>query len=156
LAVVSLAASIAILNLRLAILVLGRTIMGRTADELVYAMRIMDAWPSTAAIVDFGLVSQEQYEALYYPIKQREVTADQLHEAAMQGGAALTALARSLPSNPHKNVVFVNPYPLPPEPEEEEYADEPSDTDPNNPVNMSREAWDNLYSRNPDALEHGE
>jgi hypothetical protein len=93
--------------------------MGRTADSLVHAV-MMDMWPATPSIVDYGLVSQAHYEALYYPIRRGEVTADQLHEAAMQGGKALTALAVSLPSNPHKDVVFSNPYPLAPEPDDTE------------------------------------
>jgi hypothetical protein len=95
----------------------------RTADSLVYAMKYCDGWPSGPACVDFGLVSQLHYEALYYPIRRGEVTADKLQETMLQGGAALTALVKSLPSNPHKHVVFHNPYPLPPEPEEFDYAE---------------------------------
>ena len=35
-------------------------------------------------------------------------------------------------------------------------ADELSDVDQQNPVNMSAEAWGDVYARNPDALEHGD
>jgi hypothetical protein len=55
--------------------------------------------------VDFELKSQEHYEALYYPIREGEITAKQL-DAALGKGDALTALARSARNNPHKAIVF--------------------------------------------------
>ena len=69
-----------------------------------------DIWPSMAAVVDYGLVDQQHYEAFYYPVRRGEVTGQQLDDAMMSGGPALTALAQSLPSNPHKDIVFVTPY----------------------------------------------
>jgi hypothetical protein len=80
-----------------------------TAHSLVQAV-LMDAWPSTPACVDYGLATQAHYEALYYPIRRDEVTAEQLHTACLQGSDALTTLARSLPSNPHKTLAFTSPY----------------------------------------------
>jgi hypothetical protein len=65
----------------------------------------LDVWPRTAAIVDFGIESQEHYESLYYPVREGEITAEQL-DAAMGKGDVLTALARSAPSNPHKDIVY--------------------------------------------------
>lgn len=65
----------------------------------------LDTWPSPAAIVDFGIDSQEHYEALYYPIRKGEITPAQL-EKALGNGPALTALVRSCKSNPRKNVLF--------------------------------------------------
>jgi hypothetical protein len=55
--------------------------------------------------VDFGLKSQEHYEALYYPVREGEITAEQL-DAALGKGDALTALARSARTNPHKAITF--------------------------------------------------
>lgn len=66
---------------------------------------LMDASPGAAAIVDFGLDSQEHYEALYYPIRQGEITPTALDEA-LGHGEKLTALVRAAPSNPHKEVQF--------------------------------------------------
>jgi hypothetical protein len=67
---------------------------------------LLDAWPShPAVIVDFGLDSQEHYEALYYPIRNREILPQALDEA-LGHGEKLTALAKEAPSNPHKDVQF--------------------------------------------------
>ena len=30
---------------------------------------MLDVWPRNAAIVDFGIRSQEHYESLYYPLR---------------------------------------------------------------------------------------
>ena len=72
--------------------------------HLVHSV-LLDTWPNSPAIVDFGLESQKHYEALYYPIRNREITPLAL-DAAMGHGEKLTALARASPSNPHKDVQF--------------------------------------------------
>ena len=54
---------------------------------------MLDAWPRAGAIVDFGLKSQEHYEALYYPVREGEITPEQL-DAALGKGEKLTALAQ--------------------------------------------------------------
>lgn len=72
--------------------------------QLVEAIAL-DAWPGNAAVVDFGLDSQEHYEALYYPVRNGEITPAQL-EAALGKGPKLTELANNAPSNPHKGIVF--------------------------------------------------
>ena len=66
---------------------------------------LLDAWPRSGAIVDFGLKSQEHYESLYYPVREGEITAEQL-DAALGNGKKLTALARSARSNPHRDIEF--------------------------------------------------
>ena len=78
--------------------------------QSLIAAYLDDEWPSMAAVVDYGLVSQEHYEAFYYAVREGKVTAAQLDEAMMSGGPALTKLARSLQHNPHKNIVFDTPY----------------------------------------------
>lgn len=65
----------------------------------------LDCWPSVASIADFGLDSQIHYEALYYPVRNREISPEAL-DAALGHGEKLTALARNAPSNPHKDVSF--------------------------------------------------
>jgi hypothetical protein len=55
--------------------------------------------------VDFGLKSQEHYEALYYPVREGEITPEQL-DVALGKGEQLTALAREARSNPHKQIKF--------------------------------------------------
>jgi hypothetical protein len=75
-----------------------------TTQNLVEAIWL-DVWPRNAAIVDFGLKSQQHYEALYYAVREGEITPEQL-DAALGKGEKLTALARSAPSNPHRSITF--------------------------------------------------
>lgn len=70
-----------------------------------------DILPGMACCVDFGLDGwadtnpQKCWEALRDPILRGEVTAEQLDEA-LGSGPKLTALVRSCPSNPHKDIEF--------------------------------------------------
>lgn len=73
-------------------------------EQLVQAI-MWDMWPGPAAVLDFGLDSQRRYEALYYPVRNGEITPEQL-EAALGKGPELTRLANGAPSNPHKGIVF--------------------------------------------------
>lgn len=75
-----------------------------TTRNLVTSI-LMDAWPSHAAIVDFGIDSQKHYEALYYPIREAEIMPKEL-DAALGHGEKLTAMIREAASNPHKDVQF--------------------------------------------------
>lgn len=65
----------------------------RTADSLVVAV-MLDNWPSPAAVVDFGITDQLHYEALYYPIRNGEITADKLF-AVVGNGEGITKLVDS-------------------------------------------------------------
>ncbi len=82
--------------------------------QLIEAV-MRDEWPGYACQVDFGLDGwagtdyQRCYEALYYPIRKREITAEQL-DAAMGNGPRLTELARSCLHNPHKEIEFKTAY----------------------------------------------
>jgi hypothetical protein len=73
----------------------------RNLVEAIWA----DEWPRRAAIVDFGLESQAHYEALYYGVRDGQITAEQL-DAALGKGEALTALARAARSNSHRGIAF--------------------------------------------------
>lgn len=75
-----------------------------TTLRLVEAVRL-DAYPTPGAMVDFGIDSQRHYEALYYPIRAGEITAEAL-DVALGHGGKLTELARSAASNPHKDIEF--------------------------------------------------
>jgi hypothetical protein len=75
-----------------------------TTRDLIQAI-LFDTWPHSEAIADFGLTSQAHYEALYYPVRNREITAQAL-DAALGKGDELTALVRSAPSNPHRDIAF--------------------------------------------------
>jgi hypothetical protein len=87
-----------------------------TTRNLVEAITL-DVWPRDGAIVDFGLKSQEHYEALYYPVREGEISPEAL-DAALGDGEKLTALARSARSNPHKDIAFRTDWDdLRPEPE---------------------------------------
>jgi hypothetical protein len=66
----------------------------------------MDMPPSSnAARCDFGINSQQHYEALYYPIRSGEIDAESL-DAVLGNGPAITKLVHSCESNPHKDIVF--------------------------------------------------
>jgi len=78
----------------------------RPVTARLFEAMLLDIWPdSAAAIVDFGLDSQAHYEALHSAIRAGEISAVQL-DAALGNGAKLTALVRSSPSNPHKDIEF--------------------------------------------------
>jgi len=66
---------------------------------------LVDAWPSPAAVVDFGIDSQKHYEALYHPVREAEIMPKEL-DAAFGHGEKLTALVRQAPSNPHQDIQF--------------------------------------------------
>jgi hypothetical protein len=87
-----------------------------TTRNLIEAIWL-DAWPRSGAIVDFGLDSQEHYEAIYYGLRAGEIEPEAL-DAALGKGEKLTALARSAKSNPHKDIAFRTSWDgLRPEPE---------------------------------------
>ena len=75
-----------------------------TTKNLIEAIWL-DVWPRAGAVVDFGLSSQEHYEAIYYGVREGEITPEAL-DAALGKGDKLTALARSAASNPHRDIVF--------------------------------------------------
>jgi hypothetical protein len=70
---------------------------------------LIDAWPSHAAVVDFGIDSQKHYEALYWPIREAEIMPKAL-DAALGNGPMLTAMTRDASSNPHKDVTFATSW----------------------------------------------
>jgi hypothetical protein len=73
----------------------------RNLIEAIWA----DEWPRNGAIVDLGLRSQAHFEAIYYGVRDGQITPEQL-DAALGQGKALTALARSARSNPHREIAF--------------------------------------------------
>lgn len=79
--------------------------MGRTADSLVDAV-ILDVWPSTPVVIDFGITDQEHYEALYYPIRNGEINADQL-QAVVCNGPEITKLVAGCASTKRRNLTAV-------------------------------------------------
>jgi hypothetical protein len=81
----------------------GRAIRPATKN-LVEAV-LFDVWPRNAAIVDFGIRSQEHYEALYYPLRDGDITPEQV-DAALGNGRKLTELVNAAPHNPHKGIEF--------------------------------------------------
>jgi hypothetical protein len=70
-----------------------------TTRNLIISIEL-DTWPNMLATVDFGLDSQKHYEALYYPIRNQEITPAQL-DAALGDGEKLTGLTQAAASNPH-------------------------------------------------------
>jgi hypothetical protein len=76
----------------------------QTTRNLIESV-MMDVWPRNAAIIDFGLDSQQHYEALYYPIREMEIMPKALDEA-LGHGEKLTALVRESEGNPHKDIEF--------------------------------------------------
>ncbi len=72
---------------------------------------VFDVWPTPAAANDFGIASQQHYEAIYYPLRNDEISFAQL-DAAYGNGPKLTELVNAMPSNPHKGIVFETPWDL--------------------------------------------
>jgi hypothetical protein len=66
---------------------------------------LLDQWPNQTAVIAFGIASQKHYEALYYPIRNQEIS-PQILDNALGDGARLTAMTRIAPSNPHKDIRF--------------------------------------------------
>lgn len=75
-----------------------------TTRSLVKAV-MLDVWPSVATVVDFGLNTQEHYEALYYPLRHGDITPEQV-DAALGNGRLLSELVNAAPHNPHKGIEF--------------------------------------------------
>jgi hypothetical protein len=69
----------------------------------------LDMPPTPAAANDFGIASQQHYEAIYYPLRNDEITFKQLDDA-YGNGPALTGLFNAASSNPHKGIVFETPW----------------------------------------------
>lgn len=68
-----------------------------------------DVYPTPAAATDFGIASQQHYEAIYYPARNDEISFAQL-DAAYGNGPKLTELVNACPSNPHKGIEFGTPW----------------------------------------------
>jgi hypothetical protein len=86
----------------------GNNMVRPVTSNLVESI-YLDTWPRPAAIVDFGLDSQEHFEALYYPVRNGEIGEEAL-DKALGDGPALTKLVNGAPSNPHKGIVFSTAY----------------------------------------------
>jgi hypothetical protein len=70
---------------------------------------ILDMPPTPAAATDFGIKSQEHYEAIYYPFRHGEISAAQL-DAAYGNGPKLTTLVNAASRNPHTGITFQTPW----------------------------------------------
>jgi len=86
----------------------GPTPIRHTTRNLIEAIWL-DAWPRAGAIVDFGIDTQKHYEALFYGVREGEITPEAL-DAALGKGEKLTALARSARSNPHRDIRFTTSW----------------------------------------------
>lgn len=75
-----------------------------TTRHLVTSV-LFDQWPNIPTVADFGIDSQEHYEALYYPIRAHEILPQALDDA-LGDGRKLTALTQGAASNPHKEILF--------------------------------------------------
>lgn len=79
-----------------------------TAPQALIDAILLDLWPSSAVMTDFGLDlgGQLVYEAYYYPIRAGEITVEQLSKclASDQSGKLLTELVNSTQSNPHPGI----------------------------------------------------
>lgn len=65
-----------------------------------------DVYPdSPAVLADFFITDQQHYEALYYPIREGEITLEDL-DRVLGDPKAITELVNKSPSNPHQGIVF--------------------------------------------------
>jgi hypothetical protein len=76
----------------------------QTTRDLIDSV-MMDVWPRNGAVIDFGIDSQEHYEALYYPIREHQIMPKELDEA-LGHGEKLTALIKAASAHSHKDVQF--------------------------------------------------
>jgi hypothetical protein len=74
------------------------------AKELIAAVT-EGRLPTPAACFDFCISDLKKYEAVFYPIKNQEITFDQL-VSSICDGRKMTALVNSCQSNPHKGIEF--------------------------------------------------
>ena len=79
----------------------------RELARKVYECLLLDVWPSSAGITDFGLKTTQHYAALQYAIREHGVTAEDLDDA-LGCGPALTELIRE--DNPHHGVAFTTAW----------------------------------------------
>ena len=77
------------------------------AEALVDCL-VLDAWPSPATVIDFGIDSPEHLGALQHAVSAG-VTAYDL-DRVMGDGPAITSLVRSVPDQPYPDVTFVTAY----------------------------------------------
>src|SRR5262249_36609767 len=75
----------------------------RELTQHVYHALILDEWPNSGGIVDFGLHSTEHYGALQYAVKCDGVTMEEL-DRALGSGPAIQSLISD--RNPYRNVTF--------------------------------------------------
>jgi hypothetical protein len=80
--------------------------MIRPVTQDCFNSMMMDEWPHTAAVVDFGLRSQAHYEGLYYPIRDGRLKIQEL-ESVLGNGPAITELVKRLTG---KEIVYATPY----------------------------------------------
>ena len=93
--------------------------MVRPTAQNCFESLMLDIWPRAAAIVDFGLDSDEHYAALKYCVKHDGVTAEQLDQV-LGNGKKLTKMVKNSKTNPYKDVVFETDYDFMYEDEDEE------------------------------------
>lgn len=91
--------------------------MIRPLTEALWEAAVLDLWPRSAVIVDFGIDSERHLGALQHAIKHGHVTQDAL-DKALGSGAALTRICQ-VPCSPYKDVVFKTSYDIMGEDEDE-------------------------------------
>lgn len=62
-------------------------------------------------VLAFGIMGPEHYDALYYPVRNGEISLDDL-ERVTGNGDDVTHLVRSCKSNPHPEITFNTLYGL--------------------------------------------
>lgn len=80
----------------------------RLAKELITAV-VENRVPTPAACFEFCINDLRKYEALYYPIKNQEISLDHL-TGIIGNGKKVTELVNACPSNPHKGIAFKTLY----------------------------------------------
>jgi len=81
----------------------------RPVTKLLFDAIMQDVWPAEPVVADFGIDSQEHYEALYYPVKQGQITIEML-DCILGDGFAITKIVNTCSANPHKNILFKTGY----------------------------------------------
>jgi hypothetical protein len=81
----------------------------RPATRDLVASILLDAHPNADTLATFGIRTKEHFDAIYGPVREQQITPEQL-DAAMGNGAKITELVRAAEANPHKDIEFVTSW----------------------------------------------
>lgn len=87
--------------------------MVRPVANRTWGALMLDTWPEgPAAVVDFGIDSEEHYRALQHAIRCGPLNSPEKLDAVLGDGPAITKACREAEGCPHPEIVFTTSYDL--------------------------------------------